>query len=186
MNNFAETFFNILFRPVETFQNFSTEKPYKLPFAIVVIASCFLSVLFSREGQFNPLVIFSYVFDSIGLVIYWLYFAFFVDLMAKTFTLQSNYAKLLTLTSLSYIPWIFLAPLKLLKNVCSLTAEIAIILIFGVWIWTITLQILAISETYSIPRKNAILILLLPFLGCILYLTWVIDFFVKLAQFANL
>ncbi len=186
MNNLTESFFNILFNPVETFKNFESEKPYKLPLIIVITASFFLSLLFLSQTELSTLSIFSFIYKGFWLVIYWLFFCFFIDLMARIFMRQGYFAKLLTLTSLSFVPWIFLAPLKLLKNAGAFASTIALILIFGVWIWTFALQILAISETYSIHRKNAIIIFLIPFLGSILYLIWLVDFFNKLAQFSTL
>ncbi len=184
MNNFAEIFYNILFHPVIAFREFSYDKPYKLPLLLVFLISIFLLLLNEDSFSFATLLVF--FFQSFNLIVYWLFFAFFVDLIAKMFNLAGNYSKLLTLTSLAFIPWIFLAPLKLLKNASFYTSDLAVTLLLGVWIWTISLQVLAISETYNIPRKNAIIILLIPFLGCILYFVWAVDFFIKLLQFSTL
>lgn len=184
MNNIFEKFYEILFSPSEAFKYFPCEKPYKAPLLIVVLAACFLLLL--SEHNFGLMTIAVLIFKIIGLVVYWLFFAFFVDLMARMFNSTGNYAKLLTLTAFSFIPWIFLAPLKLLKGLNAFTSEVAIFLIIGVWGWTIALQMLAVSETYNIPRKNAIIILLLPFVGCTLYFIWMVDFFVKLFQIYNL
>lgn len=183
-NSIAEIFYGILFTPSETFKNFSYEKPYKLPVLLVMLAAVFLLLL--GNDNFTLMTIFVWIAKTIGLITYWLFFAFFVDLMARMFNLSGNFAKLLTLTSLAFVPWIFLAPLKLLKNAHPALSEIAIVLLLGVWLWTVILQILAISETYDIPRKNAIIILLLPFFGWILYSIWMVDFFVKLFQFSSL
>ena len=180
----SEIFYGILFAPSETFKNFSYEKPYKLPVLLVMLASMFLLLL--GNENFTLMTIFVWVGKTVGLATYWIFFAFFVDLMARMFNLDGNFSKLLTLTSLTFVPWIFIAPLKLLKNSHPALGEISIILLLGVWFWTVALQILAVSETYNIPRKNAIIILLLPFLGWILYFIWMIDFFVKLFQFSSL
>ena len=176
--NILELFYNILFHPSETFKNAETSKPYKLPLFIVLFAAIFLTILSGNKNENN--LIFLYILQSINLIIYWLFFSFFVDLAARMFGIENKFNKLLTLISFSFIPWIFLAPLKLLKN--SVFSDVATILILFVWFWTIALQMLGISETYNIPRKNAIIILLLPFLGTILYFTWLTDFFVKLFQ----
>ena len=184
MNNISEIFYNILFHPVKTFREFPCEKPYKLPLLLVFLSSIFLLLL--SEDSFGFMTLLSFMFKAINLVIYWLFFAFFVDLMARMFNIQGNYAKLLTLTAFSFVPWIFLAPLKLLKNAGYHSSDVAVTLILCVWIWTIALQVLAISETYNIPRKNAIMIILIPFLGCILYFIWAVDFFVKLFQISGM
>ena len=184
MNNIAEIFYDILFHPVQTFRKIPFDKPYKYPLLLVFLSSIFLLLL--SEDSFEFATMLSFVFKAVTLIIYWLFFAFFVDLMARMFNLEGHYSRLLTLTAFSFVPWIFLAPLKLLKNAGDYSSDIAVTLILCVWIWTIALQVLAISETYNIPRKNAIIIILIPFLGCILYFMWTIDFFVKLFQISGM
>lgn len=183
-SNIFETIYGILFHPVETFKNAYTEKPYKFPLCIVLFSALFLTIL----GEDDLGIGFFSVYSAkiAGIAFYWIFFSFFVDLLARMFNIAGKYSKLLTLMSYSFMPWIFLAPLKLLKNFSAPTEVLSMILLLGVWFWTIALQMLAISETYSIPRKNAIIILFIPFIGTILYFMWVADFFIKLFQFSSL
>jgi hypothetical protein len=90
----------------------------------------------------------------------------------------------LSLTALAFVPWIFLAPLKLLKS--TNFSSLAVVLILGIWIWSVVLQILAISESYGITRKKAIIVMFIPFIASILYWIWTVDFFVKIFQISQL
>ena len=182
MNNILNIFYGILFNPVETMRSFSCEKSYKTPVFIMLLASLFLLILINTNYDFGTLFLF--FSKTINLFLCWIFFVFFVDLMAKIFQNQSHFGKLLSLTSLAYIPWIFLAPLKLLKN--TNFSSLAVILILCVWLWTVILQILAISETYGISRKKAIIVMFIPFVASILYLVWSVDFFVKIFQISQL
>ena len=182
--NIFETVYGILFHPVETFRNVFSDKPYKFPLGVVLFSALFLTMLGNDAFGVGFLGVF--FSKAVGLIVYWLFYAFFIDLMARMFNIKGRYSKLLTLMSFSFIPWMFLAPLKLLKGFSEWTSVIAVLLLLGVWLWTIALQMLAVSETYEIPRKNAIIILLIPYLGTILYFIWVFDFFIKLSQVAGL
>ena len=178
------TVYGVLFHPVETFRNADWEKPYKFPLCVILFAVLFLTILGNDTwgiGFFSM-----YMARAINISCYWLFFSFFIDIMARMFNIKDKYPKLLTLMAYSFIPWIFLAPLKLLKSFSEFTEVISMILLLGVWLWTIALQMLAISETYEIPRKNAIIILFLPFIGTILYFIWLADFCMKLAQLSGL
>lgn len=179
-----ETVYGVLFHPVQTLRNTYTEKPYKFPLCIILFAALFLTILGDDAlgvGFFSM-----YTARVVNIACYWVFFSFFIDLMARMFNINGKYSKLLTLMAFSFIPWMFLAPLKLLKNFSELTSVVAMVLLLGVWMWTIALQMLAISETYDIPRKNAIIILFIPFIGTILYFIWVADFFMKLIQLSGL
>lgn len=182
MNNILNIFYGILFNPVETMKSFSYEKWYKMPAFLMLLASLFLLILTNTNYDLGTLFLF--FSKTTNLLIYWIFFAFFVDLLAKIFQSQSHFEKLLSLTSLAYIPWIFLAPLKLLKS--TNFSSLAVILILGVWLWTVILQILAISETYDISRKKAIIVMFIPFIASILYWVWSVDFFVKIFQISQL
>ena len=178
------TIYGVLFHPVETFRSANCEKPYKFPLCIILFAVLFLTILGNDSlgiGFFSM-----YMARVINIACYWLFFSFFIDLMARMFNINNKYSKLLTLMAYSFIPWIFLAPMKLLKGFSEITEVFSMVLLLGIWLWTIALQMLAISETYEIPRKNAIIILFIPFIGTILYFIWVADFFMKLVQLSGL
>lgn len=185
MNEFYEKFYDLLFSPSKAFDNLEYDKPYKMPLLIVLLTS---SVFFltNIKVMFTPFELFGLAGAWLSAVIYWLFFCLFVNSCAQMFNLKSNYSKLLTLSALSTVPWLFLAPLKLLKAFSPVSSEIAVFFILIVWIWTIVLQVLAISRTYDIPSKNAIGIIIIPFLGFIVYTVWIFDFFIKMAQISAL
>lgn len=184
MNNIIKIFYGTLIEPVNTFRNIGEIKNYKIPFFILCLISLFTLLLIQNVLPTDFISI--YITNTVNLIIYWVFLTFFIDLIAKTFTQKSEYSRLLSLLSFSLIPLIFIAPLKLLKNSFGIFINIADILLICVWIWTICLQVIAISEAYNIPRGNAIWVLFIPFIGTILYIIWTIDFFSKIFQFAAL
>lgn len=182
--NILDIVYGVLFHPVETFRQADYQKPYKLPLILVLFAALFMTIL--NNDSFGLAFFAKFFLTSFNIICYWLFFSFFVDLMARMFDFNDKYPKLLTLISFSFMPWMFLAPLRFIKNISEYIDAIAVLALLGVWLWTVALQIVAISETYEIPRKNAIIILLIPFIGMILYFVWVVDFFQKLFQIAGL
>ncbi|MDD3594534.1 MAG: YIP1 family protein [Candidatus Gastranaerophilales bacterium] len=185
MNEFFEKFYDILFAPSKVFESISYDKPYKMPLLVVLLTS---SVVFltNIKVTFTPFELLGLTGSWLSAVIYWLFFCLFVNLCAQMFNLKSNYSKLLTLSALATVPWLFLAPLKLLKAFSPLSSEIAVFFILIVWVWTVVLQVVAISRAYDIPSKNAIGIIIIPFLGFVVYTVWIFDFFLKIAQISTL
>jgi len=179
MNDFMQLIYGVLFCPTKTFRAFEEASGLKLPILVICIVSLFI---YAWEKTYLGFNFFDLFLTMCTLLFSWLLFAFFVDLLAKIFRCESFYKKLLSATAYSFLPWIFLAPINLLKNSCDIFQGLGEILLLVVWIWTIALQVIAISEIYKIKKTYSILIFLLPFLGFIIYIAWVVDFFRKITE----
>lgn len=171
MHSFLDIFYGIIFEPVNTFSNFDNKKDYKLLFLILILLS-----VFNLLSQ-------NFISSFFSILFYSIFSAFFIDFLARIFMKNSNFFKLLILFITSFIPYIFIPPLFLLKNSYQIFENFAVLLMFALFFWTIILQIIAISKTYNIEYKNSFYLLFIPFLGMILYLLWIFDFGSKIFNF---
>lgn len=177
--NYLEIFYNIIFHPKETFRDFPEQKSNKLAFLIVFLISIFFFISTNINLHFQFGTFLNFLFSTIGIYAILLLWASFINFLAQIFNYENRFNKLILLMSFSLIPWIFLAPINLLNNINQYGTTIGSIFLLVIWVYSIYLQILAISETYQIPRKNAVLILFVPFIGSVLNILLLSDFFSK-------
>ena len=171
MNNIFSGFFDIIFSPTVAFNELKDLKPHKLPILVIFIVALFLSATNNNFSGFSSLIS-TFSFILIGLIVY----SFYIDIMAKMFNLESQFEKMFTLSAFSLFPWIFLAPVKLLSCDITILAILSGILTFGIYIWVIALQVLAISRAYNTPSNCAIIAIFLPFLGFCMFIGNFADF----------
>ncbi len=169
--NIFSNFFDIIFSPTVAFNELKDLKPHKLPILVIFIVACFLSATNSDFSGFSSLIS-TFSFTLIGLIIY----SFYIDIMAKMFNLESQFERMFTLSTFALLPWIFLAPVKLLSCDIAILAILSGFLTFGIYIWVIALQILAISRAYNTPSNCAVLAIFLPFLGFCMFIGNFSDF----------
>ena len=170
MNIFAN-FFDIILSPTVAFNELKDLKPHKLPILVIFIVACFLSVANANFSGFSSLVS-TFSFTLVGLIIY----SFYIDVMAKLFNLESQFSRMFTLSAFALLPWIFLAPVKLLSCDILLLNLLSGFLTFGIYIWVIVLQVLAISRAYNTPSNCAVIAIFLPFFGFLMFISSFTDF----------
>ena len=169
--NIFSNFFDIIFSPTVAFNELKDLKPHKLPILVIFIVACFLSATNANFSGFSSLVS-TFSFTLIGLIIY----SFYIDVMAKLFNLESKLSRMFTLSAFSLLPWIFLAPIKLLNCDIFLLSLLSGFLNFGIYIWVIVLQVLAISRAYDTPSNCAVIAVFLPFFGFLIFMGNFVDF----------
>ena len=169
--NIFSNIFDIIFSPTVAFNELKDLKPHKLPILLIFIIACFLS---AANTNFNGLssLIATFSFILIGLIVY----SFYIDIMAKMFNLESQFSRMFTLSAFSLLPWIFIAPVKLLSCDITILAILSGFLTFGIYVWVIALQVLAISRAYNTPSNCAVIAIFLPFLGFCMFIGNFSDF----------
>jgi hypothetical protein len=105
----------------------------------------------------------------------------FFEYIAKIFDKSGNLKTLLYLTAFSTIPWIFLAPLELLKEYGDIGYFLGLILELIIYFWTIFLYCKSLQATYNITFSRSIMLIFLPFLSTLFAFFWIIGFFTKLS-----
>lgn len=169
--NIFSNFFDIIFSPTVAFNELKDLKPHKLPILIIFIVACFLSATNTNFSGFSSLIS-AFSFTLVGLIIY----SFYIDVMAKMFNLESQFSRMFTLSAFALLPWIFIAPIKLLNCDIFLLSLLSGFLTFGIYIWVIVLQVLAISRAYNTPSNCAVIAIFLPFFGFLMFIGNFTDF----------
>ena len=173
--NIFSNFFDIIFSPTVAFNELKDLKPHKLPILVIFIVASIISATNNNFAGFSSLVA-TFSFTLIGLIIY----TFYIDVMAKMFNLESQFSRMFTLSAFSLLPWIFLAPVKLLNCDIFILALLSGFLSFGICIWVIVLQVLAISRAYNTPSNCAVIAIFLPFFGFCMFISSFTNFISQL------
>ncbi|OGI22881.1 MAG: hypothetical protein A2287_10310 [Candidatus Melainabacteria bacterium RIFOXYA12_FULL_32_12] len=185
MNNFLDSFYGLLFSPDKTFDNLRENPPLFQGFLIVLFISILNPVLNFKtfDGTATLIWLSLSIFGALlfGLLS-WLFFAFFLDLVASIFGQSGKIKIFLTLSAFALIPWVFLGPIELLKTAGLLADIFAIFLGLLVWLWVVVLVIKAIIKTYQLSFGKTLTLLIIPSLGGFLTFYWTIGFFSTLFQ----
>lgn len=185
MNSFLDNFYEVLFSPDKAFSKLRENPPLFQGFLLVLFISI-LGPLLSFKVFNGPITLAWLSLSIFGAILFgvlsWLFFAFFLDLIASIFGQSGRIKTFLTLSAFALIPWIFLGPIELFKT-AGLVADIfAIFLGLFVWLWVVILVIKAIIKTYQLSFGKTLTLILVPFLGSFLTFYWTIGFFTTLFQ----
>ncbi|MDD3151055.1 MAG: YIP1 family protein [Candidatus Gastranaerophilales bacterium] len=182
---FGENIYNTFFNSDEGFDKLKEEKPFYQAVLIVIFISILDPLVKLNPVEHSSLVLFGFslLSTAIGGIISWLFFGFFVEIMASIFGKSGNIRTFLILSAFALLPWIFLAPIELLKNNPSIVTGFFGIL-FGliVWLRTVMLFLRAIAKTYETTVRKTLYFVLIPFIGSIIYFHWFIGFFTTLGK----
>jgi hypothetical protein len=188
MSNFLDNFFGVLFSPDETFDNLRENPPLSKGFYIVIFISL-LQPLLDLEltgGKLSLLWFGLKVFGSIFFgILSWLFFAFFIDAVANIFCQSGKIKTFLTLFAFALVPWMFMAPIELLKTGGVIEGIMGVFLGFFVWLWVIILTIKAIIKSYQLSFGRTLVLITIPFMGSFLALYWISIFFSTLFHILN-
>lgn len=181
-NDFFENIYSVIFSPKAFFEREDLTISIRLAFATVVFISLIYNV---TKGIFdssivNTSFIFLLVWKIIFAVITWFLTALLFEFIAKIFDKGGNIKKLLFLTAFAPIPYIFFAPLNLLKHAGTFSYTIASLVELFLYFWIIYLYSLALKSTYNISNARAFMLILIPFISAFFALFWSICFFNKL------
>ncbi len=184
-SNFLDNFYGILFNPRETFDRLK-ESPSLMQGVLIIVAISALGAILKFElfSGIESLFFlgFSIFAAVIGGVISWFFFAAFLDILASIFKWPGRMKIFLTLSAFALVPWLFLAPLELLKNGGVIGAMFGIILGLLVWLWVVILIFTAVHKAYDLSFGRTLSILIIPFFGGIIAFHWFIGFFSTLIQ----
>lgn len=183
--DFLDNFYGTLFSPRETFDRLK-ENPSSIQGLLIIVFISALGAIFKFEifdGTKNMLLLsFSMFISVIGGIVSWLFFAAFLDILASIFRQPGKFKIFLPLSAYALIPWLFLAPVILLKSGGILGAILGIILGLSIWLWVIVLIFTAVMKAYEFSFPRALSVLTIPFLGSIIAFHWIVGFFMTLVQ----
>lgn len=182
VKDYFENIYNSLFSPFEFFDNDNTVVSIRQALGTVIGVSAFslLGQGIANKSVFSVAYPFTFVFTILGIILLWFLTGLFLEYLSKIFTQENRLHKILFYTSYAMIPYIFFAPLDILKKSGTTGYSIGVIIGMLLYFWIIFLYVLAIKKSYNISIARAFMILLLPFISTFFALTWAISFFVKM------
>jgi len=183
MNNFLDNIYGIIFSPRETFEKLFQNPSLIQGFVIVAVVSILGTLLnfeCYRGGQCVFLLGFKTITSAIGGIISWLFFASFIELVASVFKQSGKIKEFLCLSAFALVPWIFVAPVELLKTGGVPGGVFGILIGLGIWIWVTVLIFMALIRTYNLSFGRTVILLVMPFFAGFLAFNWITGFFVTM------
>ena len=181
-DNFFENIYSVIFSPKAFFEREDLTISIRLAIAtlvLITVISKLASGIFDGSIS-NAMFIFSIIWSIISTIFLWFITALFFEYIAKIFDKGGNLARILFYTSFAPIPYIFFAPLNLLKNIGGLGYILAANAEFLLYLWIIFLYVLAIKAVYKISLSRSFMLVFLPFIASFFALYWIICFFQKI------
>lgn len=182
-SSFSENFYATVFEPSGAFEQLKANPRLGQAIGVVAIVSSLNTLLnFSPDGVLSVfLLVFSVLAAAIGGLISWVFFAGFVNLLAVIFREKGNFEEFICLSAFALLPWVFLAPIELLKSGGTVLQAFGGLLGLAVWLWTVLLMGLAVAKSYNLPYPKAFLLLAVPLIAGVIGFSWMVGFFTTLA-----
>ena len=105
---------------------------------------------------------------------YWLCSGFFFGYIAQIFCKESKIKELLKLTSYAMLPYIFIAPLEIMKNFSDTGYFFATKFEFLLFFWVIFLYASALAKTYGLKKSSAFSLIFFPIITLFFCVMWLI------------
>ena len=182
VNDFFENIYSVIFSPKAFFEREDITVSIRLAVVTVVfIALINKLTLGIFDGSILSLMfIFSLFYSIISTVFIWFLTALFFEYIARIFDRGKKLEKILFLTAFVPIPYIFFAPLNLIKQIGEIGYILATIIEFVLYFWIIFLYALALKAAYNITISRAYMLIFLPFVASYFAVYWLVCFISKL------
>ncbi len=181
-DEFFENIYKVIFNPKEFFEQKDMTVSVRLALATIILIAVINKFSF---GIFDGSVlkisfIFSLIWGVISVVILWFLTALFFEYIAKIFNRDGNLEKLLFLTAFAPVPYMFFAPLNLIKNIGEIGYIIATLIEVLLYFLIIFLYALALRTVYNITISRAFMLIFIPFLSLFFAIYWLVCFISKI------
>lgn len=181
-DEFFENIYKVIFNPKEFFGQKDMTVSVRLALATIILIAVINKFSF---GIFDGSVlkisfIFSLIWGVISVVILWFLTALFFEYIAKIFNRDGNLEKLLFLTAFAPVPYMFFAPLNLIKHIGEIGYIIATLIEVLLYFWIIFLYALALRAVYNITISRAFMLIFIPFLSLFFAIYWLVCFISKI------
>ena len=181
-DNFFENIYSVIFSPKAFFEREDLTISIRLAIATLVLITVISKI---ASGIFDGSItsvtfILSILWSIISTIFLWFITALFFEYVAKIFDKGGNLSRILFYTAFAPIPYIFFAPLNLLKNFDTFGYLLATNAEFLLYLWIIFLYILAIRAVYKISLSRSFMLVFLPFVASFFAIYWIICFCSKI------
>lgn len=180
--NYFEYIYSVIFSPKTFFEDENIKMSVRLAAATVALVTVFTQtgVAVANNTIIEPFFILSLLWKVCCTIICWVITGLFFEYIAKIFSENGGISKILFYSAFAMVPFIFFAPLDILKNIGSVgfvigsTAEVIL------YFWVIYLYANAVKSSYKISLSRAFMLISVPFIGLFFAFSWTIGFFAKL------
>lgn len=182
VNDFFENIYSVIFSPKAFFEREDITISVRLALVTVIFIALINKITLGIfDGSIlNMMFILSLLGSIISTVFLWFLTALFFEYIARIFDRGKKLEKILFLTAFVPIPYIFFAPLNLLKQIGEIGYIFATLIEFVLYFWIIFLYVLALRAAYNITISRAFMLIFLPFVASIFALNWMVCFASKL------
>ena len=181
-NEFFENIYSVIFSPKAFYEN----KDIKISIRVALGTILFISILIKLtssifDGSIITLTFWSSMFFHIIVTIFlWFFTALFFEYCAKIFYRENNLSKILFYTAFAPVPYIFYAPLNLVKQAGLLGYFLGSIVEFLLYFWIIFLYAYSLRAAYNISLSRSFMLIFLPFVSFFFAIYWTVCFFIKM------
>lgn len=180
--NFFENIYQVIFTPKAFFENKEKTISIRLALCTIIFITIFTKVAKAilERNLTEWYFIFSLIGSIIGAILIWFLSALFFEYIAKIFERDGKINELLSFFAYAQVPFIFFAPLNILKNLGDfgyiLSTNLEVILYF----WIIVLYAFSLKSVYNFTYSRSFMLIFLPFLSGAFSLYWLICFLNKI------
>lgn len=181
-DNFFENIYSAIFSPKAFFEREDLTISIRVAIATIILVT---TVYKTASGIFDGTItnitfFFSIIWSIISTIFMWFATALFFEYIAKIFDRGGNLAQILFYTAFATVPYIFFAPLNLLKSFDTFGYILASYAELFLYLWIIFLYALAIRNVYKITLSRCFMLIFLPFIASIFSIYWIICFCQKI------
>ncbi len=188
MSNYLNKVHDFIFEPREVFSSLKSEPKLSQGLFTLVWVSIFVHSLHYVLTA-NILNVFWFLFTLInyifGVIFSWFMAGLFFEYIAKIFGSSGRLKTILYLSSFAILPFLFLAPLELLKKGGDLGYFLGAIFEVIIYLWTMFLYCKSLEITYDLKFSRAVMLIFLPFIATFFAISWAIGFYVNLFYIFN-
>ncbi|MBE7705148.1 MAG: hypothetical protein E7Z90_04965 [Cyanobacteria bacterium SIG29] len=182
VDNYFENLYSVIFSPKAFFEKNDHTISIRVAIANILLIS---SIAFTTKSIFesnilHKLFLGKLILVLLGVVITWFLTGLFFEYIAKIFNKGKKLNNILFLTSYAPLPYIFFAPLNLLKDFGSIGYFIGSYAEFFIYLWIIFLYALSLKSAYKLTIARAFMLIFLPFISIFFAIYWTICFCSKL------
>jgi len=177
MNNYFENLYKVLFEPQTAFETLKNDTPMSVAVFTIIWTNIFpfltrnsLSSGFGGEFLFFTKLIFS----MISILLFWFISALFFEFAAKAFGKSGEIRTLLTLSSFSFLPYVFLPCFELMKKFSKTGYFWGTKFEILLFLWVIFLYSQALRKTYDLKFSSSFILIFLPLTAFGFAVMWLI------------
>lgn len=183
MTNIFDKIYEIFFTPTAFFKTVKEACDTKFSIVVFLLLNTFLYTL-SYKFMLTPWNLVWYFvslfFVLVGGLLVLVILTGFFEMVAYVFSQAGHFRKLFCMLVFCSLPWIFLAPLELLKGWGDVGYFLGVIFEIGLYIWTVFLVFKAVSITYNLSFSRGLVLIFLPIITSTFLVFWLIGFVLKI------